>query len=193
MGPNSPNYKRNFKKKNFEETRVTETNQKKKNSDIEPIKEIKYQKQVNKDENLGKENKKVNLNTPNNSKNSKHKSTLETKDDNLSIPDIPMKKAIKINPKDLKNQTLGEPESQDPDIKTILIECKLCGHPIKMPVPKILIIESDLPVTEVTYVHSEPPHAVTAYLDKAFAVRRRRTSFVVFQKKYEKSGKSVKK
>ena len=106
-------------------------------------------------------------------------------DNNLNIPEIPMRKKIEINAKDLVTKDITEQSIKNPEVKVILVECEICGRAITVPVPKLLIEKSNLPITEITYVHSEPPHALTAYLDKDFAVRRRRASNVIFQKKIE--------
>ena len=53
-----------------------------------------------------------------------------------------------------------------------------------MPVPRKFIQESSLPVTDVTYIHGNPHHALTAQLDKDYAVRRRRASQIVYEKDY---------
>ena len=52
-----------------------------------------------------------------------------------------------------------------------------------MPVPKKLIEESKIPVTDVTYIHGKDNHAVTAQIDGDFAVRRRRSAPAVFEEK----------
>lgn len=101
----------------------------------------------------------------------------------LGIPAIPMKKIIKIQPSDLDTKLILEEESQNPNIKVILVECQICGTPIKMPVPRKIIEESELPVTDVTYIHGDPPHAITAQLDRDFQVRRRRAAQTVFEEK----------
>jgi len=112
------------------------------------------------------------------------KSKIGSKTDNeLNIPAIPMRKKIEIKAKDLITKEITEQNIKNPEIKVILVECEICGRAISVPVPKLLIEESNLPITEITYVHSEPPHALTAYLDKEFAVRRRRASSVIFQDK----------
>ncbi|MHA1896074.1 MAG: hypothetical protein ACTSU2_01655 [Promethearchaeota archaeon] len=103
------------------------------------------------------------------------------KDLELNIPMVPLKKK-----ETLKTQNIDDKlslESADPNYKIILVECDICGKPIKMPVLKKLIEESKLPVTDVTYIHGDPPHAVTAQLDKNFDVRRRRSSPIVFEDK----------
>lgn len=116
------------------------------------------------------------------SKKMKITSEYQSNDDEaLGIPSVPMKKVVKVDESALKGQPILEEDSKDPNVKTILVECKICGKPIKMPVPKRIIEESELPVTDVTYVHGDPPHAVTAQLDRDFAVRRRRCAEVIFQ------------
>jgi hypothetical protein len=101
-----------------------------------------------------------------------------------------MRKKIEISAKDIVTKDVTEQSIKNPEVKVILVECEICGRAITVPIPKLLIEESDLPITEITYVHSEPPHALTAYLDKDFAVRRRRASQVILQDKIEKEKES---
>lgn len=101
----------------------------------------------------------------------------------LGIPKIPMRKKIELNTNDLEIQLSMGNQSSDPNIKVILVECDICGKPVKMPVPKKLIEESKLPVTDVTFIHGKDKHAVTAQIDKDFAVRRRRSAPIVFEDK----------
>jgi hypothetical protein len=95
----------------------------------------------------------------------------------LGIPEVPMKKAIIVK----KGATLRKDTEET---KFVLIECQICDKTINMPVPRKLILESPLPVTDVTYIHGNPEHALTAQLDKDFAVRRRRASFIVYERDY---------
>ncbi|TFG18825.1 MAG: hypothetical protein EU530_08005 [Promethearchaeota archaeon] len=97
-------------------------------------------------------------------------------DKDLGIPDIPMKKAIIV-----KQSTIRKDTSET---KFVLIECEICSKTISMPVPRKIIQNSTLPVTDVTYIHGNPQHAITAQLDVDFAVRRRRTSQIVYEKDY---------
>lgn len=103
----------------------------------------------------------------------------------LNIPQVPVRKKIEPKYENITVPTENEKDtsSSDSDIKRILIECQICKKVIRMPVPKKIIEESPLPVTDVTYVHGDPPHAVTAQLDKDFEVRRRRSAPVIFQDK----------
>jgi hypothetical protein len=96
----------------------------------------------------------------------------------LGIPEIPMKKAIVVKK--------GEVRKDTNETNFVLIECQLCNKTINMPVPRKIIQNSSLPVTDVTYIHGSPEHALTAQLDKDFAVRRRRASVIVHEKDYVK-------
>ena len=98
-------------------------------------------------------------------------------DKDLGIPAVPMKKPIVVKQ--------GARLRKDTDqTKFVLIECQICNTTINMPVPKKFILNSPLPVTDVTYIHGSPQHAITAQLDKDFAVRRRRASMIVYEKDY---------
>ena len=98
-------------------------------------------------------------------------------DKDLGIPDIPMKKAIIVKKGSIRKDTKHT--------KFVLIECQLCKRTISMPVPRKIIKESSLPVTDVTYIHGDPQHALTAQIDKDYAVRRRRASQIVYEKDYK--------
>ena len=70
------------------------------------------------------------------------------------------------------------------ETKFVLIECQICDKTISMPVPRKIIQNSTLPLTDVTYIHGNPQHAITAQSDKDYAVRRRRASQIVYEKDY---------
>ncbi|MHA1109825.1 MAG: hypothetical protein ACTSRE_01890 [Promethearchaeota archaeon] len=97
-------------------------------------------------------------------------------DKDLGIPDIPMKKAIVVKKGNIRKDT--------EQTKFVLIECQICNKTISMPVPRKIIQNSTLPVTDVAYIHGNPQHALTAQLDKDYAVRRRRASQIVFERDY---------
>ena len=99
-------------------------------------------------------------------------------DRDLGIPEIPMKKAIVVKKGEIRKDTN--------ETKFVLIECQICDKTISMPVPRKIIQKSSLPVTDVTFIHGNPEHALTAQLDKDFAVRRRRASVIVHEKDYTK-------
>ena len=55
-----------------------------------------------------------------------------------------------------------------------------------MPVPKDLVLTASEPVVDVSYIHGDPEHVLVAQLDHDFQVRRRRASWVVYEKDYHK-------
>jgi len=101
----------------------------------------------------------------------------------LGIPPPPKKKPIKIEVSAGQLKKLFRKETTE--TKFILIECQICGHkPIMMPVPKHLVLDAKEPVVDVSYIHGEPTHVLVAQLDHDFQVRRRRASWVVYEKDY---------
>lgn len=111
---------------------------------------------------------------------------IDANEIDLSIPPPPMKKPIKIK---LDSKQLGElAKKETEETKYILIECQICGDaPIMMPVPKTLVLDASEPVVDVSYVHGDPEHVLVAQLDHDFQVRRRRASWIVYEKDYHKS------
>ena len=114
------------------------------------------------------------------------KPKIDMSEIDLSIPPPPMKKAIKIK---LDNKQLGElAKKETEETKYILIECQICGSaPIMMPVPKTLVLDASEPVVDVSYIHGDPEHVLVAQLDHDFQVRRRRASWIVYEKDYHKN------
>ncbi|QEE14766.1 hypothetical protein DSAG12_00582 [Promethearchaeum syntrophicum] len=113
------------------------------------------------------------------------KPKLDMSEIDLSIPPPPMKKAIKIKLNSNQLEELTKKETTE--TKYILIECQICGNtPIMMPVPKDLVLTASEPVVDVSYIHGDPEHVLVAQLDHDFQVRRRRASWVVYEKDYHK-------
>ncbi|UYP46363.1 hypothetical protein NEF87_002648 [Candidatus Lokiarchaeum ossiferum] len=103
---------------------------------------------------------------------------------NLSIPAPPKKKAIVLDVSPEKLEELAKKETKD--TRYIMIECQICGNiPILMPVPKALVLDAKEPVVDVSYIHGDPQHVIVAQLDHDFQVRRRRASWVVYEKDYK--------
>ena len=101
----------------------------------------------------------------------------------LGIPLPPKRRAIKIDVSTDQLKKLSRKETLD--TKFILIECQICGQkPIMMPVPKRLVLDAKEPVVDVSYIHGDPTHVLVAQLDHDFQVRRRRASWVVYEKDY---------
>ncbi|HMF32225.1 MAG TPA: hypothetical protein VKK79_12460 [Candidatus Lokiarchaeia archaeon] len=101
--------------------------------------------------------------------------------DDLDIP-IPPPPIIKqLNP-EVDPLVFSDPRfAGDPRYNNIFVKCDLCGGNISVPVPKDVVLNSQLPVVPVTYVHGpeENHHAILLHLDHDFQVRRRRFSYLV--------------
>ncbi|MFX1569795.1 MAG: hypothetical protein ACFFCV_15685 [Promethearchaeota archaeon] len=72
---------------------------------------------------------------------------------------------------------------ESPDIKVVLVNCERCKAVIPVPIPKKAVLESELPVVPISYVHKnlqkEDQHCLTIHLDHDFDIRRQRLSDVV--------------
>ena len=112
---------------------------------------------------------------------------LGMKDEKLSIPEAPLPKdqKKKLNVPVLDKKIFRDIKVNTDTHQVVIIECDRCGGPISMPVPKKLILESDVPVVEFVYVHGNPPHCLIAQLDKNFNERRRRTTDLIDEKEYK--------
>jgi hypothetical protein len=106
-------------------------------------------------------------------------------DDMLNIPAPPLKKKMQTPALTASIDAVGvEKLSQKdtPETKYIVIDCPICKLNLAMPIPRKLITEAKEPVVEISYVHGDPQHVLVAQLDHDFDVRRRRSSWVVFEK-----------
>jgi len=113
-------------------------------------------------------------------------STKEHKDlDIPSVPEPPKKKdKISKDSPDLPPDVLKRFNKIDtPDVRVVLVNCDRCKAVILIPIPKNVVIESELPVVPVSYVHKnlkkKDLHCITIYLDHDFDIRRQRLSDVV--------------
>lgn len=111
----------------------------------------------------------------------KNKDAIEYVDEDLGIPKVPMKKAVKVSVKDIDSEI--DLKEENPDIKIILSECQICNNIVRVPVPKKEVENSNLPVVEISFIHGNPPHSLVVQLDHDFAVRRNRAGSVIFQDK----------
>ncbi len=72
---------------------------------------------------------------------------------------------------------------ESPDIKVVLANCERCGAVIPIPIPKKAVLDSELPVVPISYVHNnlenKDQHCLTIHLDHDFDIRRQRLSDVV--------------
>jgi hypothetical protein len=101
--------------------------------------------------------------------------------DDLDIP-IPPPPIIKqLNPEISPLVFSDQRFADDPRYNHIFVKCDLCGGNIGVPVPKDVVLNSELPVVPVTYVHGPEGdhHAILIHVDHDFQVRRRRFSYLV--------------
>jgi len=72
-------------------------------------------------------------------------------------------------------------------VKVVLVNCRRCNNVIAIPVPRELVLDSDLPVVPVSYIHfngaNEDLHCTTIHLDRDFDIRRQRNSSVIMEEK----------
>ncbi|MHA1914428.1 MAG: hypothetical protein ACW986_13210 [Promethearchaeota archaeon] len=133
------------------------------------------------------------LNAENTSK-SKPKITSSKKDystnedvelDIPAIPEPPKKEEkISIDSPGLSPDVLKRIKKvESPDMKVVLVNCERCNAVIPIPVPIKVVINSDLPIVPVSYVHlnlkKKDQHCITIHLDHDFDIRRQRLSDVV--------------
>jgi hypothetical protein len=106
----------------------------------------------------------------------------------LSIPSVPEPPKgnvkISVDSQDLSSDVLERIKKvESPDMKVVLVNCERCNAVIPIPVPKKIVLESELPIVPVSYVHKnlkkEDQHCITIHLDHDFDIRRQRLSDVV--------------
>lgn len=106
----------------------------------------------------------------------------------LAIPSVPeppkQKERLHINSPDLGPDVLTRIKKvESPEKKVVLVNCERCKAVIPIPVPRKVVIESELPIVPISFVHknleNEDQHCITIYLDHAFDIRRQRLSDVV--------------
>ncbi|MHA1438336.1 MAG: hypothetical protein ACTSPD_12235 [Promethearchaeota archaeon] len=101
------------------------------------------------------------------------------------IPEAPKKKEkITIESPGLSTNLLEKiKKMESEEIQVVLVNCERCSEVIPVPVPKIKIINSELPVVPISYVHNNPKgkdqHNIIIYLDHDFDIRRQRISDVI--------------
>jgi hypothetical protein len=107
---------------------------------------------------------------------------------NLDIPVVPEapknKKKFTFDTSNLSNDVLERMKKfESADIKVVLVNCERCEAVIPVPVPKKAILDSNLPVVPLSYVHknlqNKDQHCLTIHLDHDFDIRRQRLSDVV--------------
>jgi hypothetical protein len=106
----------------------------------------------------------------------------------LAIPSVPeppkQKERLSINSPDLTPDVLARIKKvESSEMKVVLVNCERCKAVIPIPVPKKVVIESELPIVPISFVHknleNEDQHCITIHLDHDFDIRRQRLSDVV--------------
>jgi len=101
------------------------------------------------------------------------------------VPEIPKRKdKLTANSPGLSTDLLEKMKKlKSKDTKVVLVNCERCAGVIPVPIPKKVIIKSELPVVPVSFVHKNSmgrdQHCITIHLDHDFDIRRQRISDVV--------------
>jgi hypothetical protein len=101
------------------------------------------------------------------------------------VPEAPKKKEkLMLDTSALSSDVLERMKKiESPDIKVVLVNCERCKAVIPIPIPKKAVLESELPVVPISYVHKnlekKDQHCLTIHLDHDFDIRRQRLSDVV--------------
>jgi hypothetical protein len=159
---------------------VTKNKSKKKKKHVD--KEVK-------DKHVSPKHKDKETNSSSKSKKKESKADYSEKEDmDLAIPSIPEppkgKVKISADSPDLSPDVLERIKKiESPEMKVVLVNCERCKAVIPIPVPKKVVLESELPIVPVSYVHKnlkhEDQHCLTIHLDHDFDIRRQRLSDVV--------------
>jgi len=101
------------------------------------------------------------------------------------VPEAPKKKEkISLDSPNLTPNVLERIKKiESPEMKVVLVNCERCKAIIPIPVPKKAVLESELPVVPISYVHKNlqniDQHCITIHVDHDFDIRRQRISDVV--------------
>ena len=112
-------------------------------------------------------------------------SKVEQELDIPTVPEAPKKKEkLSLDKSKLSGDVLERMKKiESPDIKVVLVNCERCKAVIPVPIPKKAVLESELPVVPISYVHKNlqklDQHCLTIHLDHDFDIRRQRLSDVV--------------
>lgn len=113
---------------------------------------------------------------------------LSNEDLELDIPVVPeapkQTDKITLDTSNLSIDVLKRMKNfESSDVKVVLVNCERCKAIIPVPVPKKAVLESELPVVPISYVHKnlqkKDQHCLTIHLDHDFDIRRQRISDVV--------------
>ncbi|MFX1418633.1 MAG: hypothetical protein ACFE9N_06915 [Promethearchaeota archaeon] len=116
------------------------------------------------------------------------KEYLTKEDLDLGIPIVPeapkKSKSLALDTSQLSKDVLKRMKKfETPNVKVVLVNCQRCKAVIPVPIPKNAVLDSELPVVPISYVHKnlqkEDQHCLTIHLDHDFDIRRQRISDVV--------------
>lgn len=119
---------------------------------------------------------------------SEKKLYLSEEDMELQIPAIPnapkKKEKLTLETSNLSIDVLDRINLlKSPNTKVVLVNCERCRSVIPVPVPKNFVLESELPVVPISFIHrnlqNQDQHCITIHLDHDFDIRRQRISDVV--------------
>lgn len=106
----------------------------------------------------------------------------------LQIPTIPeapkQKEKFALDSPDLSPDVLERIKKvESPDKKVVLVNCERCKAVIPIPIPKRMVLSSNLPIVPISYVHmnlqNKDQHCITVYIDHDFDIRRQRISDII--------------
>ena len=86
------------------------------------------------------------------------KEYLSQEDLKLDIPVVPeapkKSKKLTLNSSTLSKDVLERMKKiESPDVKVVLVNCERCKAIIPVPIPKNAVLDSELPVVPISYVH----------------------------------------
>lgn len=110
----------------------------------------------------------------------------------LEVPSVPIapNKKEKITSKSpgLSTNLLKKIKALESDsVKVVLVRCERCEEIIAVPITKVAIINSKLPIVPFSYVHmnskGKDQHCIILHLDHDFDIRRQRISDVIIEER----------
>jgi len=113
---------------------------------------------------------------------------LSEEDIELDIPELPeapkKKEKITLKSPGISPEIIdGMKTMKSKEIKVVLVNCERCGNIIPIPIPKKVVLNSELPVVPISYVHknkeNKDQHCITIHIDHDFDIRRQRISDVI--------------
>ncbi len=116
------------------------------------------------------------------------KEYLSSEDLELDIPVVPevpkQTEKFTLDTSDLSSDVLERMKKfESSKVKVVIVNCQRCKAVIPVPVPKKAVLDSELPVVPISYVHKnlqkKDQHCLTIHLDHDFDIRRQRISDVV--------------